>query len=67
MPLGGWSLGDTNRLYLLSSINVLLKAASITCVLFIHHSRIWKEGYQIEQWPTTIIPVLYELPRGQSL
>ncbi|KMQ93117.1 cytosolic carboxypeptidase 1 [Lasius niger] len=52
-----------------SSTNVLLEVAGIMRVFFFVQlpSRSWKEGYQVEQWPTATVPVLYELSRGQSL
>lgn len=47
---------------------MLLKVVGIICALFfVRHFRGWKEGYQVEQWSTATVPVLYELPRGQGL
>jgi len=50
------------------SFFMLLKVAGThVCVVFVRHFRSWKEGYQVEQWSTATVPVLYELPRGQGL
>jgi len=36
-------------------------------LLLLFRSRSWKEGHQVEQWPAATVPVLYQLPGGQSL